>query len=170
MSKSPFVDIKQSHAIIKSTLSILAKLLSVEHVADMLKALELTSVPEDILTENDQLKEEEINQLKSHFSTPNVKYDLSPGKKKSEKQEDPTDEVCNTATAAAPIVESTSNANPHKWLQISKRWREKLEKLISSSESKVTRVGSLIYVNKEEFRIAKRSDGTEVFLGLMGRR
>uniref|UniRef100_A0A3Q3FYP6 Serine/threonine-protein kinase/endoribonuclease IRE1-like n=1 Tax=Labrus bergylta TaxID=56723 RepID=A0A3Q3FYP6_9LABR len=52
-----------------------------------------------------------------------------------------------------------------RWLPVSEKWKEKLEKLLSSDGSKVIRIGSMIYVNKEEFRIAKGSDGTEVFLG-----
>uniref|UniRef100_A0A671YUT1 Serine/threonine-protein kinase ppk4-like n=1 Tax=Sparus aurata TaxID=8175 RepID=A0A671YUT1_SPAAU len=98
---------------------------------------------------------------------------------KSDKEEDPNDKCLSGATdpISIPVVESTSHVQPlhsnatvssdtHKWLQISRRWREKLEKLVSTDGSRVTRVGSMIYVNDEEFCIAKGSDGTEVFLGL----
>ncbi|XP_029932516.1 uncharacterized protein LOC115376849 isoform X3 [Myripristis murdjan] len=142
---------------------------------------------------NDNLKKM-LQRLQNHFnkltceeSTPNCN-DL-PGsmkkkkkkKKKSEQQEEQNDEVCPSTNAQTsdPIMESvqSSNAKPfntntdaslksQKWLQISKRWREKLQKLVNSDESKVTRVGSLMYVKDEEFHIAKGSDGTEVFLGL----
>ncbi|XP_063321179.1 serine/threonine-protein kinase/endoribonuclease IRE1-like isoform X2 [Pelmatolapia mariae] len=99
---------------------------------------------------------------------------------KKEKQEDPN---CGVSTAATeltskvPVVELTSNLKPveystnknaekQKWLQISKRWKEKLEKLVGTDDSKISRIRSIIYVNDAEFRIAKGSDGTEVFLGL----
>ncbi|XP_049922705.1 uncharacterized protein LOC126403918 isoform X1 [Epinephelus moara] len=144
---------------------------------------------------NDKLKEV-LRRLKDHFSKPNSECEdskPSPGskrkkkkkkknKEKSEKQEKPIDEVCNGTIdlTATPIMESTLNMQPfhmnttmssvkHKWEEISKRegrWREQLEKLLSTDESKVTRVGSMIYVNDAEFRIAKGSDGTEVFMGL----
>lgn len=39
-------------------------------------------------------------------------------------------------------------------------------KLHSSDESVVTRIGSMVYINKPEFCIKEWSDGTEVYLGL----
>ncbi|XP_059214643.1 serine/threonine-protein kinase/endoribonuclease IRE1-like [Centropristis striata] len=193
---APFVQKEFSSNMRVFTYGIFGNLLSFDHAAIIFTSVGITSVPEDILTSvdmnmNDKLKEV-LRRLKNHFSEPNEEWDdckaLPESKKKKRKKkkkkvkpencEDLTDEVCTAATdlTAAPVVESTSNVKPihcntslspvrHKWLQISKRWRGQLEKLVSTDESEVTRIGSMIYV-KKEFRIARGSDGTEVFLGL----
>ncbi|KAM4611363.1 serine/threonine-protein kinase/endoribonuclease IRE1-like [Polymixia lowei] len=104
-------------------------------------------------------------------------------KQKTKKKQELNDEVCTSASdqSAAPVEESgvikrsnvqsfhpstATSTEPQKWLKISERWSKQLEKLVNTEESKIVRVGSLMYVKDKEFRISKGSDGTEVFLGL----
>uniref|UniRef100_A0A671YYD3 Serine/threonine-protein kinase ppk4-like n=1 Tax=Sparus aurata TaxID=8175 RepID=A0A671YYD3_SPAAU len=148
------------------------------------------------MTNNDKLKEvlRRLNNYFSKPNVEREDCTASPGPRKektnkktknnknidiSDKEEDPNDKYLSETTdpTSIPVVESTSNVQPlhsnttvssdtHTWLQISKRWRKKLENLVSTDGSRVTRVRSMKYVNDEEFRIAEGSDGTDVFLGL----
>ncbi|XP_056299041.1 serine/threonine-protein kinase/endoribonuclease IRE2-like isoform X2 [Pseudoliparis swirei] len=184
---APFVKDHHSSDIRAFAYGIFASLLSVEHAASFITSAGITSVPECVLPStdmksNDKL-EETLRRLKNHFSKPHMECAncaALPGpSKKSEKQEEPNDEVHTAFTdpKAAPIEELTLNVKPfpfsvsvssktQKWQQISKRWREPLEKLQGTDESEENRIGSMKYVNDAKFRIAVGSNGTEVFLGL----
>ncbi|CAL8366236.1 unnamed protein product [Boreogadus saida] len=172
---------------------IFANLVSTEHANRLLTSIGLTSVPEEILTSaemrmDDNLKEG-LRHLQKYLIHPSPASEdsisadkelLAPKKKKKKKKrknknEEQNDGLHNASSdlSAASVQESVSNKlqpvittfrKEHKWVPISEKWSEKLEKL--SKKEDVVKVGSIIFVNNDEFRIAKGSDGTEVFLGL----
>lgn len=72
---------------------------------------------------------------------------------------------CSSVKPIQPTTDMSSLQR--KWHKVSKRWETQLEKLASMDESKVYKVGNLTLIYADNyFRIAKGSDGTEVFLGL----
>ncbi len=96
------------------------------------------------------------------------------GSQESEQQdkEEPYPDAVVTSTE-----ESNSSVQPYtrpdespnisrRWLQTSRRWRSKLEKLANIDPSRTCRLGNLTLVLTDEFQIAKGSDGTQVYLGL----
>uniref|UniRef100_A0A8C6VA44 Uncharacterized protein n=1 Tax=Neogobius melanostomus TaxID=47308 RepID=A0A8C6VA44_9GOBI len=194
-SIAQFATNKHSSEIRVYAYGVFANLLPLKDAASIFTSLGISSVPEDVLTSagmkmNDKLKEG-LRRLNGHFNGTNSECEDNPvasgsvkkkkkkKKKKKDKSEMQDQSDTDNVTYTVPVEESPSNVHPfmsktsldetlvkHKWLQISKRWREKLEKLHSSDQSAISRIRSIVYVNGEEFLIAKGSDGTEVFLGL----
>ncbi|XP_030194430.1 serine/threonine-protein kinase ppk4 isoform X26 [Gadus morhua] len=172
---------------------IFANLASTEHANRMFTSIGLTSVPEEILTSaemrmDDNLKES-LRHLQKYLIHPSPASEdsisadkelLAPKKKKKKKkrkmkQEEQNEELHNASSdlSTASVQESVVNElqpviptfrKEQKWFKISERWSEKLEKLSKSED--IIKVGSILFVNDEEYRIATGSDGTEVFLGL----
>ncbi|XP_048048563.1 sensor for unfolded proteins in the ER ire1-like [Megalobrama amblycephala] len=93
-------------------------------------------------------------------------------RKKKKIQQEVGSQECDPNTVVKSNEESNSSVQPFtskiskRWYQTSRRWRPKLEKLANMDISHTIKVGNITLVPHEEFRIAKGSDGTEVFLGL----
>ncbi|XP_030194406.1 uncharacterized protein LOC115529656 isoform X4 [Gadus morhua] len=172
---------------------IFANLVSTKRCNRMFKSIGLTSVPEGILTSAarrmDDILKEGLRNLhrylvqRSAVLEDSISADeelLAPKKKKKNKKKKKknsqlNDELHNATSdlSTASVQESVLNdlqpgnttfRKEQKWFKISVRWREKLEKLSKSEE--IIKVGSILFVNDEEYRIATGSNGTEVFLGL----
>ncbi|XP_029382382.1 serine/threonine-protein kinase/endoribonuclease IRE2 [Echeneis naucrates] len=181
---APFVDNQHSPEIIVYTYGIFANLLSVEQAVDIFASVKITSVPENVLTFADQTLNHKLSQLNNHLNKHNGECDdgtaLPESKAEnkraaSEMHEDPNQEVSSTsADQAVPVAESASSgnlshlktSNSLRWVLNSKRWRKEFEKLVTIDDSKLIHINSIFYVNDVVFRIARGSEGTEVFLGL----
>ncbi|XP_072315525.1 uncharacterized protein [Eucyclogobius newberryi] len=160
-SIAPFVKDQHSSDIRVHAYGVIANLLPLKHAAKIFTSAGISTVPKDVtsveMKMNDKLKEG-LKRLEGHFNRSNSEFE----------------DTTISQNEIVPVEESTSNVQPClskteslprcKWLSISRRWREKLEKLQSAEQ--ISRVGSIVYVNDPEFLIAKGSDGTEVFLGL----
>ena len=141
-----------------------------ERAVSIFTSAGITPVPEDIVASADMtLKnklKEVVRRLEDHLSKLNWESEgAKKKKKKPEKAQDPNDEVCIASTDPAVPAEASGT---HNWLPISKRWRGKLERLVhclKTDESKVTRIGSIAYINDVDGYIA-RGSVAEVFLGL----
>ncbi|XP_026189312.1 uncharacterized protein LOC113146188 isoform X2 [Mastacembelus armatus] len=113
------------------TYGIFANLLSVKHAVKMFTSLNITSVPEDILTSADMMMltdlKEGLRRLKNHFSKGNSegedctvsqeskkkkkkKKKKQKKKEKTENEEDSKDEVCSLPTSV-PVMESLETSN-----------------------------------------------------------
>lgn len=189
---SPFVKPENNSNIRIYTYGIFANLIPYEC---NMSSFEISSVPNELLTYADMGMDDNIKgklrDLCIYFRSPgNVSHskgeDLNScdqsgtkkkkkkKKKKSKKTENqemkeefaPAEESGLSSLSLKPLNSSPETPQPRKWFQNSKRWRPKMERLAHMDDSEVTKVGSLTYIDDAEHRIAKGSDGTEVFLGL----
>ncbi|XP_067277868.1 uncharacterized protein [Pseudorasbora parva] len=86
---------------------------------------------------------------------------------KEEPYPDTVKSIEESNSSVQPFTPSAENPNISKrWVQTSRRWRPKLEKLANMDVSNKYSQGNFTLGLRDEFRIAKGSDGTEVFLGL----
>ncbi len=101
-----------------------------------------------------------------------IQQEVGPQESEQQDKEEPYPDA-----VVASIEESNSSVQPYtrpdespnisrRWLQTSRRWRSKLEKLAIIDASRTYRLGNLTLVLTDEFQIAKGSDGTQVYLGL----
>ncbi|XP_059891526.1 uncharacterized protein LOC132445502 isoform X3 [Gadus macrocephalus] len=143
---------------------IFANLVSTEHANKIFTSIGLTSVPEEILTSAEMTMDDSLKEGLRHLQ----KYLIQPSAASEESISAVLDDLSTTSvqeTAANDLQPGiTTFRKEQKWVQISEKWSEKLEKL--SKTENVVKVGNIIFVNNEEFCIAKGSSGTEVFLGL----
>ncbi|KAF3836988.1 hypothetical protein F7725_004452 [Dissostichus mawsoni] len=153
---APFVSQDYSDDIRALIYNIYKNVLSVEHAGKILE-MRILKDPEKVL-----------RRLTDHFNKLTLECGNGLAFSRSENKADTQGSL--KEHTAGPDGESTQTTDcKPEWHPNSLKWNETYQELVSSvKEGKLTltRIGSMEYVNKEEFRIAMGNNGTEVFLGL----
>ncbi|KAJ4948726.1 hypothetical protein JOQ06_020251 [Pogonophryne albipinna] len=153
---APFVSQDYSDDIQALIYNIYKNVLSVEHAGKILE-MRILKDPEEVL-----------RRLTDHFSKLTLECGNGLAFARSENKADTQGSL--KEHTAGPDGESTQTTDYEpEWHPNSLKWNETYQELVSSvKEGKLTltRIGSMEYVNKDEFRIAMGNNGTEVFLGL----
>ncbi|XP_056609508.1 serine/threonine-protein kinase/endoribonuclease IRE2-like [Triplophysa dalaica] len=85
---------------------------------------------------------------------------------KGDRQE-PMTPIKETNSSVQPIAPPVENSQvERRWHPISRRWNKNFQKLSKIDVNKSYRIQSFTLLLSDEFKIAKGSDGTQVFLGL----
>ncbi len=101
-----------------------------------------------------------------------IQQEVGPQESEQQGKEEPYPDAVVTSTeesnsSVQPFTQPDESPNiSRRWLQTSRRWRSKLEKLANIDDSRTYRLPGLTLVIDPEFLIANGSDGTQVFLGL----
>ncbi|KAL3046500.1 hypothetical protein OYC64_004487 [Pagothenia borchgrevinki] len=153
---APFVSQDYSDDIRALIYNIYKNVLSVEHAGKILE-MRIIKDPEEVL-----------RRLTDHFSKLTLECGNGLAVARSENKADTQGSL--KKHTAGPHGESTQTTDYEpEWHPNSLKWNETYQELVSSVKERkltVTRIGSMEYVNKDEFRIAMGNNGTEVFLGL----
>ncbi|KAI7814304.1 hypothetical protein IRJ41_012141 [Triplophysa rosa] len=98
------------------------------------------------------------------------KLESQVGEKEDEEKQsfpDTMTSIEETKSSVQPFTPPVENLPAERrWHPISRRWNEQFEKLSKIDTSKASPLRSYTLVLADEFKIAKGSDGTQVFLGL----
>ncbi|XP_057192299.1 uncharacterized protein LOC130555814 isoform X2 [Triplophysa rosa] len=98
------------------------------------------------------------------------KLESQVGEKEDEEKQsfpDTMTSIEETKSSVQPFTPPVENPPAERsWYSISQRWKERFQKLSIIDANQTYKIKNLTLVLSDEFKIAKGSDGTEVFLGL----